>query len=57
MNNLIEIGLKEAASIYGGKDKEVAKLVEFIAECIGSICKMIYMANQIRKMMTGRPIV
>ena len=57
MNNLIEIGFKEAASIYGGKDKEVAKRVEFIAECIGSICKMIYMANQIRKMMTGRPIV
>lgn len=57
MNNLIEIGLKEAASIYGGKDKEVARLVEFIAECIGSLCKMIYMANQFRKLMTGRPIV
>ena len=57
MNNLIEIGFKEAAAIYGGKDKDVAKLVEFIAECIGSICKMIYMANQLRKMMTGRPIV
>ena len=57
MNNLIEIGLKEAACIYGGKDKEVAKLVEFIAECVGSLCKMIYMANQFRKLMTGRPVI
>ncbi len=57
MNNLIEIGIKSAASIYGGKDKEVAKLVEFIAECVGSLCKMIYMANKFRKLMMGNPII
>lgn len=50
MGNFIEIDIRQASAVYGGKDKETAKLVEFIAECIGTIAKMIYMANQFRKM-------
>ncbi|MBQ7774257.1 MAG: hypothetical protein IJ383_09400 [Bacteroidales bacterium] len=50
MGNFIEIDIRQASAIYGGKNEETARLVEFIAECIGTIAKMIYMANQFRKM-------
>jgi len=50
MRNLTELQVYEAVSVFGGKDEATAKLVSFIAECIGSIAKMIYMANQLRKM-------
>ncbi len=50
MKNLIALQTYEAVSVFGGKDEETAKLVAFIAECIGSIAKMIYLANQFRKM-------
>ena len=50
MKNLIALQTYEAVSVFGGKDEETAKLVSFIAECIGSIAKMIYLANQFRKM-------
>ncbi len=53
MENLYELEMAEACTICGGKDKETAKLVAFIAECIGSIAKMIYMANKFRKMLSA----
>ena len=53
MKNLHELEMAEACTICGGKDKETAKLVAFIAECIGSIAKMIYMANKFRKMLSA----
>lgn len=53
MERFHEVGMAEACSVCGGKDKEVAKLVSFIAECIGSIAKMIYMANKFRKMLSA----
>ena len=51
MNRMIELEICEAAAICGGKNEETAQLVSFIAECIGSIAKMIYLANQMRKML------
>lgn len=51
MKNLVELQMSEASSIMGGRDEQTAQLVAFIAECIGSIAKMIYMANQFRKML------
>ncbi len=53
MKNFMEIGTAEACSVFGGKDENTAKLVAFIAECIGSIAKMIYLANQFRKMLSA----
>lgn len=53
MKNIYELGMAEACAVYGGKDKDTAKLVAFIAECIGSIAKMIYMANKFRKMFSA----
>ena len=50
MDKMTEIQICEASSVYGGKNAETAELVTFIAECIGSIAKMIYLANQFRKM-------
>lgn len=51
MNRMVELEICEAAAICGGKNEETAQLVSFIAECIGSIAKMIYLANQMRKML------
>lgn len=53
MAQFSEIGIAEACCIYGGRNEETAKLVAFIAECIGSIAKMIYLANQFRKMLSA----
>ncbi len=53
MNRLIELEMVEATAVLGGKDEDTAKLVAFIAECIGTIAKMIYMANNLRKMLTN----
>lgn len=53
MEKMIEIRICEASAIYGGKNAETAELVTFIAECIGSIAKMVYLANQFRKMLTN----
>ena len=53
MHKLIEIEAKEAVAVFGGKDEATAALVSFIAECIGSIAKMIYLANKFRKMFTN----
>ena len=50
MNGLVEIVIKEASTVMGGKDEQTAQLVEFIAECIGTIAKMIWLANKFRKM-------
>lgn len=51
MKSLVEMNRLEASAVVGGKDPEVAQLVEFIAECIGSFAKMIYMANRFRKLL------
>ncbi len=51
MKTLVEIQMNEASSIMGGRDEQTAEVVAFIAECIGTIAKMIYMANQFRKML------
>lgn len=56
MNTFIEIDAKAASMVFGGKDEQTAQLVEFIAECIGSIAKMLYMANKLRKMILHQPI-
>ena len=53
MNTMIEIDSKTASMVFGGKDEQTAQLVEFIAECIGSIAKMIYMANKLRKLLVN----
>lgn len=53
METFVEINSCTAARIFGGKDKNTAKLVEFIAECIGSIAKAIYMINRFRKLFTN----
>lgn len=53
METFVEIGTCTAAKIFGGKDKDTAKLVEFIAECIGSLAKAIYMINKFRKLFTN----
>lgn len=53
MNTMIEIDSKAASMVFGGKNEQTAQLVEFIAECIGSIAKMIYMANKLRKMLVN----
>ena len=53
MNTMIEIDSKAASMVFGGKDEQTAQLVEFIAECIVSIAKMIYMANKLRKLLVN----
>lgn len=53
MESFIEIGTCCASKIYGGKDKGTAQLIEFIAECIGSIAKAIYMINRFRKLLSN----
>lgn len=53
MESFVEIGTICASGIFGGKDKETAQLVEFIAEVIGSIAKAIYMINRFRKLFTN----
>jgi hypothetical protein len=57
MNTMIEIDSKAASMVFGGKDEQTARLVEFIAECIGSIAKMIYMANKLRKMLVNPTVL
>ena len=51
MKTFVELQMDEASSVMGGRDEQTAQLVAFIAECIGSIAKMIYVANQFRKML------
>ena len=51
MKTFVELQMNEASSVMGGRDEQTAQLVAFIAECIGSIAKMIYLANQMRKML------
>ena len=53
MNAMIEIDSKAASKVFGGKNEQTAQLVEFIAECIGTVAKMIYMANKLRKMLVN----
>lgn len=53
MDRFVEIGMAEASAIMGGKDEQTAQLVEFIAECIGTIAKMIWLANKFRKMLVN----
>jgi hypothetical protein len=53
MKTFIEIDSKAAALVFGGKDEATAKIVEFIAECIGSIAKMIWLASRMKKMFTS----
>ncbi len=53
MKSFVEIGTVCASEIYGGKNKETAQLVEFIAELVGSIAKAIYMINRFRKLLTN----
>ncbi|MBR5183931.1 MAG: hypothetical protein IKW15_05625 [Bacteroidales bacterium] len=53
MNTMIELDTMAASQIFGGKDEQTAQIVEFIAECIGSIAKMIYLANKLRKFITA----
>ena len=50
MKTLVELQMNEASSIMGGCDEQTAEVVAFIAECVGAIAKMIYVANQFRKM-------
>jgi hypothetical protein len=51
MKTFVELQMNEASSVMGGRDEQTAQLVAFIAECIGSIAKMIYVANKFRKML------
>ena len=53
MNAFIEIDSKAASLVFGGKDEATAKFVEFIAECIGSVAKMIWMATKMKRMFTS----
>ncbi len=53
MESFKEIGTVCASGILGGKDKQTAELVEFIAEVVGSIAKAIYMINRFRKLLTN----
>ncbi len=53
MKSFVEIELNEAVMVFGGRNEETAKVVEFIAQCIGSVAKMIYLANRLRKMLSN----
>jgi hypothetical protein len=53
MNAFIEIDSKAAALVFGGKDEATAKIVEFIAECIGSVAKMIWLAAKMKRALTA----
>ena len=53
MDSFVEIGTVCASSVFGGKDRQTAELVEFIAELIGSIAKAIYMIGKFRKLLTN----
>jgi|GEM_PF-2297400 len=43
MNGLVEISAAESTLIYGGRDEEVAKVVEFVAQCVGALAKILYL--------------
>ena len=53
MNAFIEIDSKAAVLVFGGKDEATAKIVEFIAECIGSVAKMIWLAAKMKRALTA----
>ena len=53
MNTFIEIDSKTAALVFGGKDEATANVVEFIAECIGSVAKIIWLAARMKKALTA----
>lgn len=45
MNRLVELRSNECAAIYGGKrDENVAKIIGFVAQCVGALSKMVYLA-------------
>lgn len=43
MNALIEISANESSRIFGGRSEEIANVVEFAAQCIGALAKIIYL--------------
>lgn len=45
-NKLIQIDNSIAVTVYGGRDENVAKLVYYIAKCIGAFAKLLYIAKQ-----------
>ena len=48
MKGLVELRLNECAAIYGGKrDENVAKIIGFVAQCVGALSKMVYLAMKI----------
>lgn len=44
MYKMIEIQEKECALIYGGRDEDVARFVEFVSQCVGALAKLVYLA-------------
>lgn len=53
MDSFVEIGTICASNVFGGKNKQTAELVEFIAEVIGSIAKAIFMIGRFKKLLTN----
>ena len=44
--NLIEIDNSTAIAVFGGRDENVAKIVYYIAKCIGAFAKPLYLARE-----------
>ncbi len=45
-NGLIEIDNTTSITVFGGRDENVAKLVYYIAKCLGAFAKMLYLARE-----------
>lgn len=43
MARLVEISAVECRYICGGRNESVAKVVEFVAQCLGAFAKMLYL--------------
>lgn len=46
MNGFVEISLSECCTVYGGRNENVAKVVEFVAQCIGAFAKLLYLTSK-----------
>lgn len=43
MGGLVELTVEESVTVYGGRNESVARVVEFVAQCIGAFAKMMYL--------------
>ncbi|MBR5857071.1 MAG: hypothetical protein IKY70_07345 [Bacteroidales bacterium] len=46
MNGFVGIGMAECSAVYGGRSESVARIVEIVAQCVGTLAKLIYLTTK-----------